>query len=133
LKFLIDNALPPLLAVRLRGSSLDAVHVREYGIQQASDQDILERAAQEGRTIVSADTDFGTLLALHRLNHPSFILFRDPNLVTADDYHKVVLQLLAIAKDELMKGCVITVRPGRLRIRALPLLSERGPNSPSAE
>ena len=39
------------------------MHVRELALQAAEDLVILDRAAAEGRVVVSADTDFGTLLA----------------------------------------------------------------------
>ena len=121
LRFLIDNALPPLLADLLVTAGHDAVHVKSYSLQAASDEAILARALAEDRVVVSADTDFAALLANQQANRPSFILFRDPNLLVAPDYAAAIVGALSVLQPDLASGCVAVFRNGRLRVRRLPL------------
>jgi predicted nuclease of predicted toxin-antitoxin system len=72
-KFLIDNALSPAVGEALAAAEHDAVHVRSLQLHAASDEEIFDLAAQEGRVVVSADTDFGTLLAIRKSASPSVI------------------------------------------------------------
>jgi predicted nuclease of predicted toxin-antitoxin system len=68
--FLIGQRPLAQVAAGLRAAGRDAVHVLNYRMQSATDEAILERAAHESRVVVSADTDFGTLLALREAPAP---------------------------------------------------------------
>ena len=82
---------------------------------------ILERAGMEERVIVSADSDFGVLLAVARRSKPSFILFREPDIIRAQDYASRIVECLPLLEAELDAGCVVAFRRGRIRVRSLPM------------
>ena len=64
MKFLIDNGLSPIVSSILVSAGHDVIHVRDLGMQTVSDSEIFCYAEKHDRCIVSADTDFGMLLAL---------------------------------------------------------------------
>jgi predicted nuclease of predicted toxin-antitoxin system len=122
LRFLIDNALSPRVAERLNVAGHDAVHVRQYDLQAATDETIFERAAAAERIVVSADTDFGTLLATRRSAGPSVILFRRGTERQPDQQAALLLSNLAVLADALAEGSVAVIEPERIRVRRLPLI-----------
>ncbi len=121
MKFLIDSALSPIVATGLASAGHDAVHVRDYAMHAASDPEIFERARREGRVIVSADTDFGTLLATRRERAPSVILFRRAAPRAPRRQVEVLLTNLPNIGPHLEEGSVVVFERARVRIRKLPI------------
>lgn len=121
MKFLVDANLSPRVADRIRRGGHDAAHVHEIGLATADDEAILNRASKAGDVIVTADADFGTLLALGGYARPSVVLLRSSDHLTPDDQADLVLNSLEHVSDALEHGAVATVTPGRVRLRSLPV------------
>jgi predicted nuclease of predicted toxin-antitoxin system len=120
-KFLVDNALSPFISEQLKVRGHDAVHVRELGLQAADDRTIVARAAAEERILVSADTDFGTLLALAESSKPSIILFRGATGRKPDAQLELLLANLPSIAQAADEGSIIVFEETRIRIRRLPI------------
>jgi len=123
MRFLVDANLSPRVATLLSGEGFESIHVRDVDLLTATDQAILDYAAANGLVIISADSDFGELLAVSRgAVRPSVVLLRSADRLTPDQQAAVLVANLAAVADELETGALVSIARGRVRIRSLPIL-----------
>lgn len=121
MRLLLDENLSPALSPFLVEAGHDVVHVRDRGLASAADEAVLAVAASEGRVLISADTDFGTLLARSGATEPSIVLIRRAVGRRATEQARLLIDNLPVAADDLENGAVVVLGEKTMRIRQLPI------------
>lgn len=121
MKFLVDMALSPKTTKFFRSLGYEAVRVDELGMARSMDRDILEHAAENDMVVVTADLDFGDILAHTGYEKPSVIIFRlkDPS---PGHVNALLQSNLPSIEYSLDKGSIVIIEDYRIRSRELPVL-----------
>jgi predicted nuclease of predicted toxin-antitoxin system len=123
MKLPLDQGVSRHTVELLQQFGIDAVHVSAYGMEAAADDEILQGAREEGRVVVTVDSDFHAILALSNSVSPSVIRLRVTSLTSAS-VANLLATLVVQCAVELNRGAMITVQETRVRVRALPLIAE---------
>ena len=121
MRFLADMGISPRTVAKLRTEGYDAVHLIEVGLAKLEDRDILVKARNEERIVLTIDLDFGYLLAVSGAKLPSVILFRlgNESREVVEEYLDDVLDRFS---QELKDGAIISVKNDGFRVRLLPII-----------
>ena len=112
--------LSPALARWLVARGHDAVHAFDLGLDRAADTEILTRATQDARTVVTADLDYPRLLALAGAAGPSLMLFRGGDWSEADVLARMRQVLDGLGEGDIARSIIVVDRI-RVRRRRLPI------------
>ena len=119
MKFLIDQDVYGVTIKWLRGKGYDVVAARDLGLERASDGELLSKAQELGRIMLTRDKGFGALVFLRPEKTLGVILVRgNPGMI--EEVHRELECLLEEHKEEELRGLFCVVEPGRHRIRHLP-------------
>jgi predicted nuclease of predicted toxin-antitoxin system len=118
---LLDNNLSQRLIPALVEYGWDVVHVRDLGLRNAVDEVVLAAALEQGRILISADTDFGALLAMSHAAGPSMVLVRRVSGRRVEDLAAVMAANLPPLEEDLLAGVIVAIGEDSLRVRRLPI------------
>lgn len=121
MRLLLDNNLSPRLAELLTMEGWDVVHVGALGLRAAADKIVLRAAQDDHRVLVSADTDFGALLAASHEPGPSVVLVRRLVGRRVEELAGILIANLPQVEEELRLGSIVVIGDDSLRIRRLPI------------
>ena len=118
---LLDMNISPKLVNLLCSHGVDAMHWMSIGKSNASDEQIMEYARQNGCIVVTYELDFSTILSITNAKKPSIIQVRKHAVELI-----ILAEMLALAVSrwiyELDEGAVLSLDTKRARVRLLPLL-----------
>jgi predicted nuclease of predicted toxin-antitoxin system len=77
----------------------------------------------DNRVLISADTDFGTLLAREGADRPSILLIRRLSGRRAAEQATIILANLDVVAEDLDSGAVVVLTDEWVRVRRLPIVS----------
>lgn len=113
MKLLLDTCVWGRACEALEAVGHDVIWAGGWNVDPGDDE-ILARAHQEGRVLVTLDKDFGELAVVH--GHPHAGIVRLVNWSVLQQA-SVCLTVLARYGAELQTGAIVTVEPGRVRVR----------------
>jgi predicted nuclease of predicted toxin-antitoxin system len=113
MKLLLDICVWGGATKTLSASGHDVVWTGDWS-EDPGDEEILTKAHNEGRILVTLDKDFGELAIVKGKPHSGIL--RLVNL-SATQQGIVCLRVIETYGQLLQSGAIITVEPGRIRIR----------------
>ena len=118
--FIADVHISPLTVSDLQKKGYDIQRTTEFLPANASDEEIIKVAIEKDAIIITQDLDFSSMIIETGLIKPSLISVRIEKPFP-DRVAKILLDLLPKIKEDLIKGCIVSVSESEYRIRELPV------------
>ncbi len=115
MKLLVDSCLSPRDAQTLRDAGHEVVWVGDWN-RDPGDPEILRRAFDQSRVLVTLDADFAQLLFELRMPHAGIVWLRN---VDPEFYVEQTIRALEMFPAELQAGGLVVVRRSRIRLRSI--------------
>lgn len=123
MKLLVDMNLSPRWIRLLVDAGIEAAHWSTLGAKNATDSEIMAYAKVTDYVVLTHDLDFGAILAATHGEKPSVVQIRAED-VSPDVIGNQVVAALRQMAPELKEGALLTIEPGRARLRVLPFREE---------
>ncbi len=113
IKLLLDTCVWGGVSAQLQANGYDVIYAGDW-LKDPGDEEILTRAYNEQRILITLDKDFGEMAIVRGQPHSGIIRLVN---VAAKQQAPVCVQVLMRYESELQAGAIVTASPGRVRIR----------------
>ncbi|HVB74645.1 MAG TPA: DUF5615 family PIN-like protein [Ktedonobacteraceae bacterium] len=115
-RFFVDENLTHLLAPRLLAEGYFADDVRDVGLQKHPDSDIWAYTQAHSEVLITKDKDFADIRA-YPPPHPGIVIVDVPDVLTVATLVQLIIGGLASLAGQSLTNAVVTISPGRVRVR----------------
>ena len=116
MKFKLDENIGRRGWEFLREAGHDVMTVRDQGLGGASDQQLFEVCAGEGRPLVTLDHDFGQVTRFSPERSAGVVVLEVGPRATAQSIVDRLRDMVAVLETRSVVGALWIVEPGRVRI-----------------
>lgn len=117
MKFVADEDLPRSTSQLLEELGHDVLDIREYKLCGASDLQVFEFAQAKKAILLSGDMGFSNILQFPVGSHFGIIIAHFPNQMSTKEVNRQLHEKLIDLTSEDIKGNLIILQPGKIRIR----------------
>jgi len=116
-RFLLDQDVYAVTARFLIDLGHDVITAAQFGLSAVPDTDLLARAGEEKRLLVTRDKDFGGLVFIGRLGKGVIYLRITPSTILST--HEELSRVLQTHTEAELANAFVVVEPGWHRFRSL--------------
>lgn len=120
IRILLDQGVPRTTASNLQDEKWDILHVGDIGLSKAKDTELIEYARENGRVIITLDSDFHAFLAVTGADSPSVVRIRIEGL-KGPDMAGLIKQIWPQIEFSVTHGAMVTITKKSIRIHELPV------------
>ena len=113
MKLLLDSCVWAPARDEIQTAGHEVAVVSDWGADPG-DEAILARAREEGRILVTLDSDFGNLAIFRRLPHAGIVRLVG---IHPRQQAAICVRVLSQYGEQLLEGAIVTADPARVRVR----------------
>ena len=117
MRFLVDESLPSLLAIRLTELGHDAVSISQLGLAGSPDSIVFDEAQRRTAALITRDLDFANIQHFPLGEHSGIIVIRMPTMITITRLIDEVVTIVSRLDEADIKGSTVIIETDRVRIR----------------
>ena len=117
IKFLLDANMPNSSTEIVKKSGWKAINVRDIGMGNVEDEDIVKYAFDNNYVIITRDRGFGNIFNYPKGTHQGIVILKLPSRFTAEEINMLLLEFFKSIDEQKITKLITIIELGKYRIR----------------